>query len=845
MTQQFEDYSEIIEQLKSYVNEPDFAQTLLDVAKDLPKPKVFLLKMELKRIARPCKKIIDLREKVESTCSPVEYEGLTHYLDDLAQEVFDKQFRIFGRYTVGVYEAVYPTNINGDFVRDSDPQEEKKRRLQEARKARQVADSGEINYTVPLFQFADAEHRNEERMNFISPVELEAPDKTMLKATTIDISVNGIQVKTLQEHEFKFDDRFFVYFRGLEKEFSLDRKKGISYRVVKYEKTKEDHRIAFQRDVTAPDDKFDGFMRNFIKGNKARYKVNIDNTLHAIKSKTYEQYYVPYFTSLPIYIEKVSKEYRPTYILNNDNNRDAVYYWTDEDNHIVLGQVLNDRRINELLENPIRETYLFCFNHVRDGKVYFYSATEEELERSRVAKNPFFGFGSRKASWRVFKLQIEPVNAQEECFRPLSVPDDVSEDIRKINTPPSSTLMAKIQNISYVLLMTNVADALSTLAYQRRSVGQEHLTALQDFAHPKIDKHLPIAMHRFKYQNLRNEVRYQLRTKVVIRQQKLLYEGITEDVSTGGLSIELSKKFMGEKNTVVGISFPDLQENTTEFQLKNLPYEIRNVSSDRIVIKLKTFTPSNHQGPHVGSVFFDGLIKSNRNSLRMENEGDDDSSSGIGEALRNIYCSNVLNIAFFMSKEGSRFYPNAMTEPNSHHRLKNLFAYGVYKPGEEMNSFPLFAADGRFKTFIEDNLKRLKAESAPVMRELFIRYKPDEKNPEEAIKCKFSEQFRNDHDRRSFIVEAIGDGRFYAVKLIMSRTGRPDQEILRTELGYVSVYAAHKAKAIEEELWKIAGAGDIIDITDEAVRRYGFTEQHVMQNQEGDKQIYLNPAPEE
>lgn len=842
MTQQFEDYSEIIEQLKSYVNEPDFTQTLINATQGLSKAKFFLLKTELKRIAKPCTKAIDLREKVDDPCTPLEHEGLTHYLDDIAHEVFDKQLRIFGRYTIGVYEAVYPTNINGDFVRDKDPIAEKQRKIQEAKSAQQGDEPGVENYVVPLFQFADAEHRNEERMNFISPVELETTDKKFIKATTVDISVNGIQIKTLQERDYKFDERYNVYFRGLEKEFSLDKKKSVAYRVVKSERTDDDYRVSFQRDVTSPDEKFDSFMRTFIKGNKARYKVNIDNTLHAIKSKTYEQYYVPYFTSVPIFIERVGKEYRPTFILNNDNNRDAVYYWTDEDNHIVLGQVLSHERIEKLLENPIRETYLFCFNHVRDGKVYFYSATEEELEKSRVAKNPFFSFGARKASWRVFKIQIETVNAAEQCFRPLSVPDDVSDEVKQANTPPSEHLLKKIENISYVLLMTNVSDPISAAAYQRRAMGQENLTALQDFAHPKTEKHLPISLNRFKYQNLRNEIRYQLRTKVVVKHQNLVYEGITEDVSTGGLSIELNKKFAGEKNTIVAISFPDLQENTDDFTLKSLPYELRNISGDKTVIKLKTHTPKDAKVPHVGSQFFDGLIKSNRNNLRIENEGDEELSAAIGEALRNIYCSNVLNIAFFMSKAGARFVPNAMTEPNSHHRLKNLFEYGVTK-SEYMNSFPLFAAKGRFQNYIEETLRRMKTETAPVMRELFIHFRPKEKTAAEAIRCKFSEQFRNDHDRRSFIVDAIGDGRFYAIKVIMSRTGRPDQEILRTELGYVSIYAAHRAKAIEEELWRIVGAGDIIDVTDEVIRRHGFTEQHVMQNQEGDKQIYLNAEP--
>ena len=56
MTQGIEEFTDIIEQLKPLVKEPDFNQLLQQVAINIPKTKQFLLKMELKRLARPCKR---------------------------------------------------------------------------------------------------------------------------------------------------------------------------------------------------------------------------------------------------------------------------------------------------------------------------------------------------------------------------------------------------------------------------------------------------------------------------------------------------------------------------------------------------------------------------------------------------------------------------------------------------------------------------------------------------------------------------------------------------------------------------------------------------------------------
>jgi hypothetical protein len=102
MSQDLKEYHDIIEELKPMINEPKFNQILNQVAATISKQNVFL-KMELMRLTRPCIRLIDLRSLVDVKCRVYEHKGKQHYLDELAIETFERQVRIFGEYTIGVY----------------------------------------------------------------------------------------------------------------------------------------------------------------------------------------------------------------------------------------------------------------------------------------------------------------------------------------------------------------------------------------------------------------------------------------------------------------------------------------------------------------------------------------------------------------------------------------------------------------------------------------------------------------------------------------------------------------------------------------------------------------------
>lgn len=825
MSQDLEEYHDILEELKPMVNEPEFNRVLNQVASSISKQKRFLIKMELIRQARICVRIIDLRGLVDGRCKLYEHEGKDHYLDDVAIEMFDRQVRIFGEYTIGVYEAV--TNTENNFR----VMHKKEQQAAIIKQNKPVILKPKIeNFQAPLVTFGTFYQRGEERMNFSVDIEMFTQKNESIQATTIDVSVNGLKVKTNKERLFRPQELLNVQFRGLEKEYVLDKRQGVAYIISSVERTKDFQRLNLKRQIDVPFPSFDKFFERFIHGNKRRYKVNLDNTITAIQNKTYEQYYIPNFASIPVFIEQIDNKYIPKYALANDCNRDEIQYWTDELQDLKIGYLLTEARIKQglTLAKEHQEMFIFVFNHTKTEKV-FYTATHAELDDNADLKNLFLGFGSRKDSWRIYKLQFTQVDP-EQSYRPLSIDNSISEKVKRQNQKPSPRLMSRLKDITHVALLTNVTDKISTEYYQRFKIKREQLSELKVFGSSITEAPAPVFAYRFKYFNQRKETRFLLRTSVQMLANGEVVNGHTKDVSTQGLCIELDKSFCNNDVTNITLSFPQLQSVTTKYELLDLPYMVRNVSEDRQVLHLQII---DGEDSNTAKCFFETLIKSNRSKLKSYHE--EDEVAGIGEALRNIYAHNIINVAYFLRKDGIDFVPDAVSISSTNNRLTQLLRFQT-KPGH-LNLYPLFRNAEMPHEFITRTLENIKPNEHPEMRELFISFDPSKELIGDAINSCFTEQFTKKEQPKNFIEQALQDGQFIAVKVFLARTGRPDFETIQSELNYVSVYAIHKSKLLEEQLWNIAAMGDIIDVTDEVMRRFAFNESAVLMNQKSPEPI--------
>ena len=825
MSQDLKQYADIIEQLKPMVNEPEFNQVLLQTAADVPKEKRFLIKMEVKRLAKPCMRTIDLRGHVDGKCKKYVHEGRSHYMDDLAVDKFEEQIRVFGRYTYGVYEAVQNTENNFRLMREKELAQERAHKENPTAKKRSAVLE---QFKVPTVNLLDYRQRNTERMNFAVAVEVFNNAGQAMRGLSVDISLEGLQIKLAKDAFFKTGETLFIFFRGLESEFAMDKKNGIAYKLVKIITKNDVNYLALQRDKDCPSPAFDKFLESFIHGNKRRYKVNMSNTIEAITSKTCEQYFSPRSPTLPVYIDVINKTLVPRFAMVNEVNRETVQYWQDEEENCRLNFLLTQERLMRLLNksDEVREIFVFSFTHLHSDKVYFYSASFEELLQKDILLKVFLGFGSKKASWRVFKITLTDM-VPEQAHIPLSIPDSVGSKVKKLNTPPSARLMSKLKNLRYLAHVTDVTSVTGQETYNEFTFNRENLSHLRVFGHPRNRAPSNIHLVRFKYEEQRIESRYQLRTQIEARfnNEDAVHKGVSEDISVHGLGlrVELNKEYKGSLEGRIEVAFPRLQEIANAFDVMHLQYEIIYHNVEKNILHLKTMPGEEGKSARA---FFEELIKKNKANLKVDN--DEEEVPGIGQALRCINARNATSLSFLMSKEGVRYTPQACIVGKQDERITTLTTQ--YAEQGKVNLEFLFRDRKQDSPFVQSGIKAVKLENMPLRQELFISFDASQKEPRMAIIPRYSDKFESNEQRRAFIREAMVRGQFIAIHVMLTTTGKPDMSMLQTEINYVTMYAMHRARELEKKMWSIAACSHLVDVTDEVLIRYGFTMEDITAN---------------
>ncbi|MCG9707329.1 PilZ domain-containing protein [Pseudoalteromonas shioyasakiensis] len=801
-------YESLVDELKAHLGTPQFDKLFKSKTASLTKPEQFLIKMEMSRLSQPVARFIDLRGQVTGQVKPYEYDGKQHFMDDTAIEVFEDAIKRHGGYTLAVYEAVMNTENN--------------HRVMQKKAAEQALtdDSTAAEQPAKVIKFASYESRREERMNYSIKITVELDKDRKVAASTSDISLSGAKIKLGPRYSVKKGQLIGLRLVGLEQDFELGLKNGIQYEVVAVEKvSREYNHVRLKRTFIENNEKFDEFLESFIHGNKRRYKVNLDNTLDAVVSKGYEQYYIPRVTSFYAFLSLQGDKLYPSLALTTENNIFIQRYFCDERKLSCLYSIINQQRLGHLLSSPdaVKEEYLYTFTHTAAGKIYYYSATKTELESQPHLRDLFLGFGSQKDSWQCFKLQLMPSHP-EDSYIPLSLPSSAGKNIEKLNKPPTPRVQGLIKDVKYLLILTSVGTKFEQRTYQQLDYSKDAVNQLKLFGHSKhkTPPHLePVAL---EYVNLRAHKRYLYKTAVSIEHHEQTITGHTRDLSVMGLQIECDQPVEFKKGDIIKLNLPDLQKITKKHDLTNLAYEVMAVSKSLTTVNLKVHRIGDL--PHMAIKFFTVLIDNNKDKLRVCEETP--KIPGLSTALRNMVTKSVCQFPFYLHKEAAHFKAGAIGQglyPSPLHVLLQNFALL-----NETTSIDGFLSTDQITEVITPLIKDRSRQDPPLPFTLFLRFDPRQAEISDAItsRCISEDDYK---PQTLFVKKALKNDLVFVFRLYVSRTGRPDIDYLANELKYISQYALHKAKDLEEALWAVAGVGDLIDITEEALTHFDIDQK--------------------
>ena len=817
MNKDFSKYKKIINDFSGQVLNPNFEASFSTAAKNIPKTERFLLKMELKRLAASCTRLIDLRGHVDGECKPFVHEDRTHYLDDVAIKVFNDAFVLYSGYTFGVYEAVMSTENNFRVIYQREKSSASVSKNTEPDKVFEKS-----QYPAKFYSFGPYHNRSEERMNFAIPIQVFFDEKNSVECTSSDLSVNGCKFRINSVKPISVGQQISLRFTGLEGEFQFGSDNNFVYEIKNIAVVENLQLVGVKRVTpqTNPQDGFTQFLSGFIQGNKRRYKINLDNSISALQSRNFEQYILPKSNELAIFIEKKGKLLAPKYALTCNNNQNIFQYWKDEKRYSTLYCLTPPERIARLQKLAVsgKSLLVFSFIHKSQGKHYFYTADELQLAEDEGFRTQFLGFAAAKGNFSITQLSLLDV-FPKRIESPLTLSEALPKKSQYLNAPASDEVKLQIANTPFIVVASNVTQSESTKAYQLLSYEGINTAKLKNFGHKRLSQPYSVDEVGINYRNQRQELRFKYKTPTDVEIDDVKWQGTSHDFSTAGLKVELNKATVLTKGDIVSISFPALQKITSAFQLKALPYEVIRVDSSKKVVNLRVFVEK-HQ--HIGRKFFKALIDKNRDKLTPDEYAM--TKPGLAKALRNIYSSSSMIPTLVVQTSGSRYKIETVACGESSGKLIAAMRK-LSDSKQHINLYPLIGHP-EILTRLTASLKKMQSVDNAKTELLYIAINHRTSSVEETVTTKMASELGSEKVKQMFIHQALKKGDFFCVMAKLSRAAEPDMGHLNPELSYIGSYAIHRGKQIEQEIWSVAGLAQIFDVTQEEVFRYQLTRKN-------------------
>ncbi|MBW3531481.1 PilZ domain-containing protein [Shewanella sp. NKUCC06_TVS] len=782
-----DNHSALIEQLKPLLMEPNFQEIFQQLTIDETNSTRFLVKMELSRLASPCTRIIDLRDKSELPCVEVMLGQQRHFLDEPAKNSMHEAMSLFrNQYTLGVYEYVLNAH--------------QQRRLKLRQNVTQVEAAESEPFMVPGVVLGSYFNRTEERMNYSIRIAASQTSRGEVQGITADLSVGGARIRLAANHPFDLDHPLKIKLLELSEEFYYpDLQLGVDYEVVDSQTNGEYIWLRLKR--IGGSEALSEMLGNLIRGYKLRYKVDVNDVIVTASGLGFERHYLPHLPHLPLYFNTQTQGL--SHMLLSRDNQQIVNYFQDENDVSQLPAMLTPSRLSALLNHPENPDHglFFSFTYNAQGCLYFYSATLAEL-KAKGMMPLFLGFASTKPSWRIFKVTQDKIY-HDKGYRRATLPGDEAKF--------SPLVEQQLSQFSHLLQLIEISNE-DTRGHYKAWQDDSNANALKTFGQQRLTTN-QIKLVSMQFSERRQEARFAFKTLVNVTQDKHKATGITLDISSRGMQLTLDNPADFSSNKPLLLSFPKLQTIAGKTQLDNLPYRLVRTRKNGVTLHL---TAVMGHTPHVGVEFLNKLIAHNKEKLEQLTENNSEIKE-LADGLKNILMHDLHSVPYFVEKTTKSAQVACLGVGTQQDEISDIFAAGT-SDTLQYNLAPLLK-DGFFKRDILEPIRQMKPQQDMDFIEVFIQLIRQSRG-KIFLKCTLATEIGGVEAQITFINQSKALGRFLALRIYRGATEKPDMNYLRRELEYINIHANHKAKQLEEQLWRVIGVGELLDITQEVELRY-------------------------
>ena len=191
---------------------------------------------------------------------------------------------------------------------------------------------------------------------------------------------------------------------------------------------------------------------------------------------------------------------------------------------------------------------------------------------------------------------------------------------------------------------------------------------------------------------------------------------------------------------------------------------------------------------------------------------------GLSKALRNIYTSSLPTLTLVVQSSGSRYKVEAITTNEENSKFLH-YCKQISDRKYHFNLYPLLK-NSLAVSWLNSSLKKMQIGDITSSETLYLSFNFDHESVEQIVTSMMESEFETEQLRQDFIRESLKNGEFICLQARLSRVDEPDMNYLNPELSYISSYAIHRGKQIEQDIWSVAGLVQLFDITQETLIRH-------------------------
>ncbi len=532
----------------------------------------FLQELERQRLNKDCLRIIDLRGKVTGECQAYEFGGRVHYLDDRAFLLVKQLMSRFdGRYTVGVYEALF------------------KALKQLAPSAESASSSDHEPQTLPLDKPIE---RAEARIVYSTPVQLRLDD-VLYHGHTIDIALNAIRVSLRRSYSLQLQDPVSVSFVDFQQQNKPELFAQMLYRVIKLEHDSH-HTTAVLSRVDDDHDAFADWLKHWLQTQAGQRQKDIDNEILNLQAGIYQRLWLSQLSAPILWLGEADS---PEPLL-------AFHLMPTAREQLANWQGLQADWLQKLPLMPLAKGAAAVITTFNDKQSF--SAPLAQT----AAVNKLINWHLAQEDSRLLLLNACPVSIDK------SAAQSAAAAIAEVDAEQSRQCLYRSGRIQRRVTVTDLEPAMRHLM-PNASASSSQLNNLQTLR--LFIDNTGLTPETLDVYIQRDKARYYIRTPVTVTAGEQQWSVNTLDASADGLAISLPADSGVKLHQRLLIDFERWQTLTDKVKLTAIPYQVKNTLYWQDTLRLGLQRIKNNCPENLNQ-FFDWAIRKNQEKLNANQD---------------------------------------------------------------------------------------------------------------------------------------------------------------------------------------------------------------------------------